>query len=81
MSLIKFLLEKIMQFFLSMPLNSVSCERGFRVQNRMRTKSQARLGEERLDQIMRSTINGPDFAVFHYQLAAEKFKAMKNHIK
>ena len=67
----------MMAFFLAVPMNSVPCERGFSTQNLTKVKACNRLGEEKLEQIMRITINVPHFATFDYHDAAANFRAMR----
>ena len=66
------------KFYLSIPLNSAECERGFSVQNNIKTKSRNRLGGERLDEIMRIRINGPPVSDFRYDEAAAIFRAQRD---
>ena len=66
------------KFYLSIPLNSAACERGFSVQNNIKTKSRNRLGGERLDEIMRIRINGPPVSDFRYDEAAAIFRAQRD---
>ena len=68
----------LMKFFLTIPLNSVPCERGFSVQNFQKTKLRNRLGDQRLNDIMRVSINGPHFATFDYTDAARNFRLMRD---
>jgi hypothetical protein len=68
----------LMSFFLTIPFNSVPCERGFSAQNRIKTKFRSRLGEENLEDIMRVSLCSitPEL-----HLAAEKFSQMKDRRK
>ena len=69
----------LMHYFLTVPLNSASCERGFSRQNIIKTKTRNRLTEERLTDLMRVSINGPHLARFdYYGDAAANFRAMKD---
>jgi hypothetical protein len=63
-----------MAYFLCVPLNSAPCERGFSAQNQIKSKFRSRLGEERLEEIMRVSMSNIDM---NYHLAAEKFTEMK----
>ena len=74
-------LATLMAYFLTVPLSSVPCERAFSVQNYQKSKTRNRLGEERLDEIMRVSINGPHFAKFDYENAAANFMAMQDRRK
>ena len=73
--------KTLAEFVLRIPLNSASCERGFSVQNISKTKARNHLGQETLQDIMRISINGPDFAPFDYAQAAGKFRAVKDRKK
>ena len=68
-------------YFLSVPLNSASCERGFSAQNLLKTKLRNRLSDKRQNELLRISINGPDFALFDYTDAAQNFRQMRNRIK
>ena len=69
------------QIALSIPLNSASCERGFSSQNLTKTRTRNRLSEKSVENLMKISINGPDFAEFDYSDAAQRFRAMKNRSK
>ena len=71
----------MMEFYLCVPLNSVPAERGFSKQNIQKTKLRNRLGENQLQEIMRVSINGPDFATYDYTGAAARFNAMADRRK
>lgn len=71
----------LMEYFLVVPLNSASCERGFSSQNYVKTKSRNRITDERQNQLLRISINGPDSAKFDYQNAAVNFRAIRNRMK
>ena len=77
----------LMQYLLVVPLNSASCERGFSVQNMIKTKNRNRLGEGRLDALMRVCINGPDLSFTgpesksdadYFEDAAQHFRSTRN---
>ena len=68
----------IMQLFCCSPQLSLMQKRLLET-NLTKTKSRNRLGEERLDQLMRISINGPDFALFDYfEHAAVSFWAIRD---
>ena len=56
----------LFQIYMVVPLNSASCERGFSKQNIIKTKLRNRTSEDRMDQLTRISINGPDFSLFDY---------------
>ena len=69
-------------YFLSIPLNSAACERGFSAQNRTKTRYRNRLGEARMSEILRITINSSSgFEDLDYTKAATAFNAMKERRK
>ena len=69
------------EYLSAIPLNSASCERGFSAQNLTKTKTRNRLTEQRLEQLMRISINGPHMANFDYTDAARNFRAVRNRRK
>ena len=71
----------LMAYFMSVPLNSATCERGFSAQNLVKTKLRNRLTEERQNELLRVSLNGPCMAKFDYANSAEKFRAMRNRMK
>ena len=71
----------LMEYFLVVPLNSATCERGFSSQNIVKTKHRNRLTEQRMDQLLRVAINGPMFDKFDYDKAAKHFRDMKERRK
>ena len=71
----------LLKFYLVVPLNSASAERGFSAQNYIKTKSRNRLSEDRLSQIIRVSVNGPDWSKFdHYENVAANFRAVKERL-
>ena len=71
----------LMEYFMVIPLNSASCERGFSCQNLTKVKSRNRLTEARMNQLLQVTINGDPFGKFDYGEAAKKFNEMKERRK
>lgn len=71
----------LMQYFLTVPLNSASCERGFSAQNILKTKSRNRLTSANLNKMLRISINGPHWAHFDYTDAAQNFRSIRNRRK
>ena len=69
------------EYLMAIPLNSASCERGFSAQNLTKTKTRNRMTEERLDQLMRISINGPHMARFDYADAARNFRLIRKRRK
>ena len=69
------------EYLMAIPLNSASCERGFSAQNLTKTKTRNRMTEERLDQLMRISINGSHMARFDYADAARKFRLIRKRRK
>ena len=65
------------QFYLSVPLNSVPAERGFSQQNLQKNKMRNRLSEERLDQLMRISINGQRYDEFDFQGSSKRFREIR----
>ena len=65
------------EFYLAIPLNSVPAERGFSQLNIIKNKLRNRLSEERLDELMRISINANNFVDYDFQAAAERFRRLK----
>ena len=68
----------LFEAYLVVPLNSASCERTFSRQNLVKTKLRNRLADNRMDQLLRVTINGPDPSVFDYADAAANFRTIRD---
>ena len=69
----------LFKMYLVIPLNSATCERGFSAQNLIKTKHRASLTEDRMKQLTRISINGPDFSVFdYYENAAQNFRVVRD---
>ncbi|KAK1876031.1 Zinc finger protein 862 [Dissostichus eleginoides] len=75
-----FLLEttKLLAAISVNPMRTVPCERGFSVQNRIKTKGRARIKAENLDVLMTICIEGPPIEQFDFYRALEKFRAEKH---
>ena len=71
----------LISYFFSMPLNSASCECGFSAQNLLKTKLRNRLSDKRQNELLRISINGPDFSLFDYNDAAQNFRQIRNRMK
>jgi hypothetical protein len=61
---------------LCIPVSSVPCERGFSLQNRIKTKARASLSTESLSMLIKLGL-GPDVASFNYAAAAVHWKREK----
>ena len=66
---------------LVIPVSSAPCERGFSVQNSIKTKLRNRLNPERLNRIMMIRLVGPSFEDVDFQTAAQEFRDMKQRQK
>lgn len=65
---------------LIIPVSSAPCERGFSVQNALKTKVRNRLNPERLNRMMFIKLDGPDIDHFDFPEAARLFSNMKNRM-
>ena len=72
------LLAKIAQVI---PVSSVATERGFSVQNGIRTEAHSQLGEGRVSWLMRHNIHAKSVRDFDVASATDRFFAMKVHQK
>ena len=66
---------------LVIPVSSAPCERGFSVQNSIKTKLRNRLNPERLNRMMMVRLVGPHFEDVDFLTAARAFSAMKTRQK
>ena len=66
---------------LIIPVSSAPCERGFSVQNALKTKVRNRLNPERLNRLMFIKLVGPDVDQFDFPVAARMFENMKPRMK
>ena len=66
---------------LIIPVSSAPCERGFSVQNALKTKVRNRLNPERLNRLMFIKLVGPDVDQFDFPVAARLFENMKPRLK
>lgn len=66
------------KLMLCVPVTSVECERAFSLQNRIKTKLRNRLGEERIDLLMRISMGpGPSVESFEYKAAVRQWRKQK----
>ena len=63
------------------PVSSAPCERGFSVQNSIKTKLRNRVNPERLNRMMMVRLVGPHFEDVDFLTAAKAFSAMKTRQK
>ena len=66
---------------LIIPVSSAPCERGFPVQNALKTNFRNRLNPERLNRLMFIKLVGPDVDHFDFPVAARMFENMKPRMK
>ena len=66
---------------LVVPVSSVSAERGFSVQNAIKTEGRSRLQEERVSRMRQLNIHGRSVRDFDVRAAADRFYAMKSRRK
>jgi len=64
------------KLLLCVPVTSVECERAFSLQNRIKTKLRNRLGEERVDLLMRISM-GPSIDTFEHNAAVRHWQKQK----
>ena len=68
---------KLAKIASTIPVSSVPAERGFSLQNRIKTSIRNRLTEEKVTRLMRISSLGPGLKDFNFSRAAEHFHAMK----
>ena len=66
----------VCKLLLCIPVTSVECERTFSMQNRIKNKLCNRLGEERVDVLIKISL-GPATEVFDFRTAVQHWKAAK----
>eukprot|EP00745_Piridium_sociabile_P032989 TRINITY_DN56445_c2_g1_i1.p1 TRINITY_DN56445_c2_g1~~TRINITY_DN56445_c2_g1_i1.p1 ORF type:complete len:657 (+),score=129.59 TRINITY_DN56445_c2_g1_i1:167-1972(+) len=69
------------QIALVIPVSSVPCERGFSVQNKIKTLARNRLSEARVSRLMTLKMESQSFKDFNMDAAKEAFVAMKKRRK
>ena len=72
---------KLGKIALIVPVSSAPCERGFSVQNSVKTKTRNRLNPERLNRLMFIKLVGPNLENFDFPEAARLFNDMKERNK
>ncbi|MEQ2271761.1 hypothetical protein XENORESO_009598 [Xenotaenia resolanae] len=70
-------MEKLIKIALVIPIASVSCERGFSTQNRMKTRFRNSLNNTNLTSLMMISELGPPQEQFDFKRAIIKWKEMK----
>jgi hypothetical protein len=70
-------ISKLMEIGLCIPVSSVACERGFSLQNRIKTKLRTRLGDSSIDVLMKLA-SGPPRNQFPYHAAVRHWKCEKS---
>ncbi|KAM4590951.1 zinc finger protein 862-like [Odontesthes bonariensis] len=68
---------KLAKIACTIPVSSVPAERGFSLQNRIKTSIRNRISEEKVTRLMRISCSGPGLKDFDFPRAAENFHAMK----
>jgi hAT family C-terminal dimerisation region len=66
----------VCKLMLCIPVTSVECERAFSLQNRLKTKLRNRLGEDRVNVLMKLSM-GPPIELFDFPTAVRYWKAAK----
>ncbi len=66
--------SKLAAYALTIPVSSVVCERGFSIQNRIHHGKRSLLGEDRLNNLMLLTMDGPSLPQMDYGHAAQVFR-------
>ena len=72
---------KLAKIACTIPVSSVPAERGFSLQNRIKTAIRSRLLEERVTRLMRISSSKKDVTNFNFAKAAEHFRAAKSRRK
>lgn len=69
------------KYMLTAPLTSVPCERGFSSQNRIKTKSRAKIDNDRVTKLIRVMEEGPEIEDFNVDQVAVRFDDLKKKRK
>lgn len=68
---------KLAKIAITIPVSSVPAERGFSLQNRIKTALRSRLTEDKVTRLMRISSEGKGLKDFNFPRAAEHFHSMK----
>ena len=71
---------KIISTVLSLPITTVFCERGFSIQNIVKTKLRNRLTNENIDYLMRIILERDNIAGFDFKEAFKNWKYQQNRL-
>ena len=71
-------LTKLAAIGLLLPMSSVDCERGFSTLSRVKTDLRNRLANKTLNHLLMMAIEGPSPSDFPYELACDRWAAMRN---
>ena len=63
---------------LTAPIHTADCERGFRLQNSLKTSVRNRLGSERVDDLMVVSAEGEDLDQFDFNAALQHWRKKKD---
>ena len=66
---------------LILPTSTAECERGFSVQNRIKTALRNRLTTSRLNVLMTIDIEGPTLIIFDFNMAYKEWNNEKRRVK
>ena len=64
---------------LTLPVHSSDCERGFSVQNNIKTYDRNRLSADRLNTLATIMVEGPEMNKFDFSRALSHWKEQKSH--
>ena len=70
-------LIKLAALALTLPVHTADCERGFSVQNRLKTPERNRLSPDRLNTLMTIEVQGPHYKDFDFRASMQHWKQQK----
>jgi hypothetical protein len=70
-------LTKLLRICVIIPMLSVTCERGFSTQNRIKTRLRTNLNNKTLNDLMRLSEDGPEMIHFNFERAMMLWKGSK----
>jgi len=70
-------MRQLAHLALIIPVATADCERGFSTQNRVKTDDRSSLSQQKLNDLMRISMHGPDLELFDWEAGLRAFKEFK----